>query len=201
MRGLTRNMAVGLAGIALVLQPAAALAGWKIMPKAMPVAVAKSTLTVTPTVDWNKASGRPSPKGEMWTLDGAALDELSFFAGIAPGEALYREPNKKDQPLPKFSAKMLAPDIVQMFEASNRIILKTSLFEIDKLEPAKLAGQDGVKFTYHYTVQGEEVRRKGEARAAIIGGKLYLINFVAPTIHYYDATIDQARAIMDSARV
>jgi hypothetical protein len=40
-----------------------------------------------------------------------------------------------------------------------------------------------------------------EARAAIVGGKLYLITFAAPEIHYFDANIAEARAIMDSAKI
>lgn len=196
-----RRVMVAVASVALMTAPTAAIAGWKLMPQKTPVTVAKSSLTVTPSSDWNRWSTRPSKKGETWTLDGTALNELSFFAGIAPGEPLYRERNKKDQPLPKFDAKMLAPELVTMFESSNRIVMATSLFEIDKVEPAKLAGQDAVHFTYHYTVQADEVRRKGEARAAVIGGKLYLISFAAPAIHYYDAGVTEARAIMDSARL
>jgi len=171
------------------------------MAREQPITVAKSSLTVKPTNDWNRWSRRPSKKGELWTLDGLNLNELTFFAGVVSGEALYKERNKKDKPLPKFDPKMLAPDIVQMFEASNRIILETSLFEIDSVEPAKLGGHDGVHFTYHYTIQADEVRRKGDARAAIVDGKLYLINFVAPAIHYYDASIAEVRAIMDNASI
>jgi hypothetical protein len=96
---------------------------------------------------------------------------------------------------------MLAPEIVAMVEGSHRILLRSSLFEVDSVEPATLGGHPGVRFTYHYTVQEEEVRRNGEARAAIVGGKLYLIAFAAPAIHYFDAGIAEARAIMDSARI
>ena len=195
-----RGLGYFVAGLALMAS-APAVAGWKVMPQGQAVSVAKSTLTVTPKSDWNRWSSRPSKKGEISTLDGVSLNELSFFAGIAPGEALYKERDKKNKPLPKFSANMLPPDIVQMFEASNRIVLDTSLFAVETVEPVKFLGHDGVRFTYRYTVQADEVRRKGEARAAIIGGKLYLINFVAPEIHYYDAGVDESRAIMDSARL
>ena len=58
-----------------------------------------------------------------------------------------------------------------------------------------------MRFTYHYTVQDEDVRRKGEGRAAIVNGQLYLITFDAPEIHYFDAGIAEARAVMDSARI
>ena len=190
-----------LFAIAASLAVTPAIAGWTIMSPSRPVAVAKSGLTVTPRTEWNRSSSRPSKKGEIWTQDGVSLNAMSFFAGIMTGEPIYKDRNKKDAPLPRFDARMTAPEIVQLFEASNRIILKTSLFEIDQVEPAKLAGHDGVRFTYHYVVQDEEVRRKGEARAAVIGGKLYLINFVAPAIHYYDHGIAEARSMMDGARL
>lgn len=197
---MRKKILITVAAAAFLAAPALA-AAWTVMAAGQPEAVAKSGLTVTPKSDWNRWSARPSPKGETWTQDGVALNQLDFFAAIAPGEALYKEHNKKDQPLPKFDAKMTAPDIVRMFEDSNRILLKTSLFEIDKVEPTRLAGHDGVLFRYHYVVEEEEVRRNGEARAAIVGGKLYLINFAAPAIYYYDAGIGEAEGMMDHARL
>ena len=73
------------------------------------VTVAKSSMTVTPGRAWNRWSTRPSKRGETWTLDGVSLNELSFFGGVQPGEAIYRERNRKDEPLPKFDARMLRP--------------------------------------------------------------------------------------------
>ena len=188
-----------LIATALIAAPTAAVAGWKVMAAGAPVAVAKSALKVTPGKDWNKASYRPSKKGEMWTLDGLTLNELSFFAGLAPGETILKDRHKKDKPLPTFKAQMLAPEIVQLFEATWRITLDTSLFEIDQVEPTTFAGHQGVRFTYHYAVQGDDLRRNGEARAAVVNGQLYLINFTGPAIHYFPASIDEVHKIMDSA--
>lgn len=181
--------------------PAPALAGWKLMPAGVPQPVAKGALTVTPRSDWNRWSARPSKRGEIWTLDGVSLNELTFIAGVVQGEPIYRERSKKDEPYPKFDARMLAPEIVQAVEGSYRIMLRTSLFEVDRVEPDRLGGHQGVRFAFRYTVQDEEVRRKGEGRAAIVGGRLYLMTFVAPEIHYFDAGIGEARAIMDTARL
>jgi len=189
-----------VAGV-LACHAAPVTAGWKLMPRAAAVTVAKSAMTVTPGEDWNRWSVRPSKRGETWTLDGVSLNELSFFGGVLPGEAIYRERSKKDEPLPKFSATMLAPEIVQAVEGSYRILLRTSLFAVDGMEPAPLGGHPGVRFTFHYTVQDEDVRRKGEGRAAIVDGKLYLITFAAPEIHYFDAGVAEARQVMDSARI
>jgi hypothetical protein len=37
--------------------------------------------------------------------------------------------------------------------------------------------------------------------SAIVGGKLYLISYAAPALHYFDAHLAKAQAIMDSAKV
>jgi hypothetical protein len=189
-----------LAALALTMATQA-FAGWKIMPSGVAVSVAKSTMMVTPKQDWNRWSYRPSKKGEIWTLDGTSLNELSFFAQITNGEPLFREQNKKDNPLPKFKSDMLPTDLVELFEASNRIILQTSVFSIDSVEPAKLAGRDGVRFSYHYAAQDDELNRKGEGIAANIDGKLYMVNFVAPTIHYFDRDIAQFRTLVGSIKI
>lgn len=178
-----------------------ALAGWTEMPVGKPVAVAKSTMTVTPGQDWNRWSARPSQKGELWTIDGLSLNELSFFAQISNGEPIYRELNKKDQPLPKFKSDMLPTDLVELFEASNRIVLQTPLFTIDNVEPTKLSGNDAVRFSYHYTVEGDQLTRKGEGVAANISGKLYLVNFVAPEIHYYGRDIISFRNMVAKIKI
>lgn len=183
---------------AALLLAAPAHAGWKLVPAGAPIAVAKSSMTVRPGEPWNRSIDRPSKRGETWTLDGAALNDLSFYAGVPAGEAIFRERDKRDEPLPRVAAGMLPTDIVAAVEGSYRILLRTPLFEVEEVAPATLGGHKGVRFTYRYTVQDDEVRRRGEARAAIVGGKLYLVTFDAPAIHYFDARIGAARAVMDS---
>jgi hypothetical protein len=193
------KLVTGLALAGLLSAPA--LAGWKIIPKGVPVAVAKNKMTVTPADDWNRWSSRPSNKGEIWTLDGTRLNELSFFAQIASGEALYYERDEKNLPLPKFKSDMLPIDLVALFEATNRIVLQTSLFEVVNVEPAKISGKDAVRFSYNYVVQGDELVRNGEVVAANIGGKLYMVNFVAPSIHYFERDVPKFRALVNSIKI
>jgi hypothetical protein len=171
----------------------------KIMPEGKAVNVAKSALTVTPGMDWNRLSGRPGRNAESWTLDGLSLNDLTFYGGIADGATLFRDARKKTDPLPKFSKTMLIPDIAQMFESSYRVSVGTSLMSVDSIEPATFAGKPGFHFTYSFVVEGEEVKRKGEAMGAVIDGQLYLITFEAPVIHYFDADIVAARAVQTSA--
>ena len=198
---MKRSTKLTLALVAVGLAAAPAMAGYKLVAKGAPIAVAKSPLTVTPSVDWNRLGARPGHNAESWTLDGLTLNDVTFYGGIADNTTLFRDAKKKTDPLPRFSKTMLAPDIAQLFESSYRVSIGTSLMSIDSIEPATFAGRPGFHFSYTFVIQGEEVRRKGEANGAVIDGKLYLITFEAPVIHYYDATKDAAKAIVDSARL
>lgn len=183
----------------LVASPA--LAGYKLMPADQPQMVGKLGLTVTPPNAWNRLGAKIGRNAESWTLDGMSLNDLSFYAGIEEGRALFREVDKKNRPLPKFTASMLPTDIVAMFEGSYRVAAGTSLFEVGKIEPIVFAGKPGVRFGYSFVQQGEEVRRNGEGCGAIIGGKLYLITFEAPAIHYFDRDVARYRTLVGTARV
>ncbi len=190
-----------LAIVALGMAVGPATAGFKLMPKGRPVAVAKSGLTVTPSLDWNRMGARPGRNAESWTLNGLSLDDLTFYGGIANGATLFRDAKKKTEPLPHFSSTMLIPDIAQLFESSYRVSVGTSLMSIDSVEPTTFAGSKGFRFSYSFVVQGEEVRRKGEATGAVINGQLYLITYEAPVIHYFDASLDAYRNLAASATI
>jgi hypothetical protein len=191
----TSKWALAAAIVGLALASPSSAGGLK--PAGIPIAVAKSTLTVTPDQAWNKGA-RPGRLSEAWTLDGLSINELTFYGGILDNTTLFREVNKTTAPLPRFSKTMLAPDVVQWFESSYRIAGHTSLMAIDSVEPATFAGNQGFKFTYSFALQ-DEVKRKGEARGAIIGGKLYMITFEAPRIHYFDRDLASFYKIADSA--
>lgn len=176
-------------------------AGYKLMPKGMVQPIGKLGLSVTPPNDWNRLIAKIGRNAERWTLDGLSLNDLTFYSGIEDGRTLFREVDKKNRPLPRFKASMLPTDIVSLFETSYRVAAGTSLFEINKVEPTIFAGKAGVHFTYDFVEQDEEVRRDGEGTGAIIGGKLYLLTFEAPAIHYFARDIVWYRALVPSARV
>lgn len=177
------------------------LAGWVVMKSDAEVKVAKNTMTVTPTAEWNRSSLRPSRRSEAWTRDGVNLNELTFFGAIAEGESILRQGWTTTEKLPKFKSDMLPTDIVEMFEATNRMVLQSPVFKMGKVEPAKLGTHDGVRFSYSYSAQAEDIERRGEAVAAIVEGKLYIVNFVAPSLHYFDADIDEVRKMVEGVTI
>jgi hypothetical protein len=187
--------------VALLAVASPAVAGNTLIAGGTPVAVAKSTLTVTPDREWNKMGARPGRNSETWTIDGDALNDLTFYGGIEDGRALFREVSKRTKPLPRFSATMLLTDIPALVETSYRIALDTPLMAIDAVEPGQFAGQKAVRFRYHFTRQSDEVERKGEAVAAIIDGKLYMTTFEAPTLYFFDRDVEAFRIIAKTARI
>ncbi|MFM5908218.1 MAG: hypothetical protein ACKOPO_11645 [Novosphingobium sp.] len=198
---MNRITGIALAAALALLPAGQAMAGWKLVKPATATAVAKSTLTVSAGEEWNRNSYRPIKKAELWTLDGLALNEVYFVSGLIAGEPLYREVDKKNKPLPKMAKAMQLTDIPEFFESSQRVALGTSLFELTGTEPVKFAGADGVRFTFEYAVQGNPMRYKGMAQAALIKGQLYLISYIAPSIHFFDRDRAKAEAIMASARI
>jgi hypothetical protein len=189
------------AALALLIAASPAAARFKLMPAGSAVTVAKSGLTITPDRAWNREGSRPGRNAESWTLDGLGLNDMTFYGGIADGKTLFREVDKKDWPLPRFSATMLAPDIAALFEGSYRVAAGTALVTIDSIAPARFAGHDGFRFTYRFTLEGEEVRRLGEATGAVIDGRLYLVSFEAPEIFYFARDVAAFRAAVQTARV
>jgi hypothetical protein len=176
-------------------------ADWVVMLAQKKADVAKGRMKITPASDWNRSSMRPSKRGESWTRDGFALNELTFYGGIKPGEPIFRQGYEHDQKLPKFKAEMLPTDLVEMFEASNRVLLQSSVFKVELTEPAKLGKHNAVRFQYSYAVQAEDLPRKGEAVAAIVGGELYIVNFIAPSLYFFDRDIGEVRKMIESVEL
>ncbi|ANY19947.1 hypothetical protein A6F68_01431 [Tsuneonella dongtanensis] len=190
---------IGFLALVLALWSVPAAAQWRLVPAGEARAVVNGAMTVSPKGEWNRSTQRPTKRSEIWTKDGTTLGELDFWLGVKPGEPLFKERDKKKAPLPKFDPNMLPTDLVEFFEDTARTVLGGSLFETTYVKPAMLAGHPGVEFEFVYT-GGDEVARRGLVRGAIIGDRLYLINWDAPKLHYFDEHVDDVRAIMDSAR-
>ncbi|WP_448659207.1 hypothetical protein ACPVPU_01750 [Sphingomonas sp. CJ99] len=191
-----------LAAAALLL--AASLGGTanahKLREKGLSVQVAGSALTVTPDHDWNRLDHKPGKNAETWTLDGEQLNDITFFGGIGSGAPLVKERNKKRGPLPKFTSTTLLVEVPELLEGTYRTYKQIGSFEVTDTQPARFLGQEGIAFSYRY-VDDDMLTRLGEARAAIIGGRLYMMTFDAPKIHYFDKDVGRFRALAESARL
>lgn len=163
------------------------------------VAVADSGVTVTPARDWNRLDAKPGKRAEVWTLDGDQLNDVTFYGGIEPGAPLLKERNKKRAPLPKFTATTLLVELPELLEGTYRAYKQIGSFTVTGSQPGRFLGRDGVHFTFEYTDR-DELPRKGEARAALIDKKLYMVTFDAPRLHYFDRTLGDFRSLADTAK-
>lgn len=198
---MIRTFGLTTAATLAVAVSAPAHAGWKLVPAGEATQVAKSTLTVIPTVDWNRDTSRPIKESEVWTLDGTSLNQLYFVGGLAEGKTLLRETEKKANPLPKLKSSMVLTDIPEFFESTLRTALGTSVFETESVEPATFAGQPAVKFAFRFATQGDPLVRKGLATGTMVGGKLYLMSFIAPETYYFDRDRAKVEALMAASRL
>mgnify|MGYP003666192958 CR=1 FL=1 len=162
--------------------------------------VADSDVTVTPSRDWNRLNGKVGKRTETWTLDGEQLNDITFFGGIRAGDPLVKERSKKHEPLPKFTSSTLLVEVPELLEGTYRTYKELAAFRLLSVEPGSFLGSEGVYFTYEFT-DVDQLTRKGEARAAIIEGKLYMVTFDAPRLHYFDRTVADFRTLVDTARL
>lgn len=194
------KMLIALAALLSAAIPVPEAMAHKLRVQGETVTVAESLLTVTPPRDWNRLSGNAGKNTESWTLDGGQLNDLTFYGGIAPGKPLVRERSKKKDPLPKFEKSTLLAELPELLEGTYRTFKKTRAFQLTASEPTKFLGRDGVIFSYEFTDE-DQITRKGEATAAIVDGKLYMVSFDAPRLHYFDKAIGDVRALVATARL
>jgi len=194
---MSRSVILTLALVATVSSPC--LANSLVAP-GLRSGIAKSRIAATPAGEWNKLSFSGGKNVEVWTLDGDSLNKVTFFGGIAAGQPLLRERDKKNSPLPKVAGDMLVTDIPTLLETTYRSQYAVNQMAIETQQPAKLDGHSGIRFSYSFT-KSDDVRRKGEAVGAMVNGQLYLICYEAPEIYFFDKDVEKFRSLAGSIKL
>ncbi|MFL6843371.1 MAG: hypothetical protein ACJ8ER_00635 [Allosphingosinicella sp.] len=164
--------------------------------------VARGSMTVTPTIRWNKAPRGPDQiyKEEDWTLNGPLLDGLTFIGALENDKRIVQQRHKADRKVPDFRSDMSPPEIGGMIESFYRVRAGASEFNVTGMQPRGFAGHQGFQFDYDY-LGGDEVWRRGRAVGAIVDGKLYLALLDAARAHYFGAALPEFERIVESARI
>lgn len=190
----------GLCTVLLVAAPSPLAAGNSLVTAALQKGIAKSTLSAMPAGEWNRLGRRDGKFVELWTRDGDSLNKVTFFGGVPVGEPLFKEADKKNQPLPRVSAGMLITDIPVLLESSYRIQLGVNSFTVTGLEPSRFSTHPGVTFTYTF-VGSDEVERKGEGVGALVKGRLYITTYEAPAIYFFDKDLAAFRQLAATLKI
>lgn len=180
---------------------APAFGGNSLVSPGLQKGVAKSGLSATADGEWNRLARRDGKFVELWTRDGDSLNKVTFFGGVPSGQPLLREADKKNRPLPKVSSNMLITDIPTLLESSYRIQFSANRFTVNAQEPVMFSGYPGIKFSYTFTSDADEVERKGEAVGAFIKNKLYLVAYEAPAIYFFDKDLGSFRTLASSLKL
>jgi hypothetical protein len=72
---------------------------------------------------------------------------------------------------------------------------------IGEQKPAKIDGRSGIRFQYSFVWADDEVERKGEAYAAVIDDRLYLVTFEAPSLYFFDKDVAEFRSIASKLKI
>jgi hypothetical protein len=166
------------------------------------VRVGDDSVAVTPPREWNRISAslfQDIADVEDWTQNGVYLDGISFVTGLKDGKALVRQRRRDDRQVPKFRSNMTPPEIAAMIESLFRVRGGAVDFKTTSLTPRVFLGTSGFQFDYEH-LDSDEVWRRGRAVGAVVDGKLYLILFDAARSHYYNASLPDFEAIVNSAR-
>lgn len=171
--------------------------------KVKEVRVGNDSMAVTPPREWNKVSGSlfvDIHAVEDWTQNGPYLDGISFVTGLKDGKALVYQRSRDDRQVPKFRSNMTPPEIASMIESLFRVRGGAVEFTTLSMTPRPFLGYSGFQFDYEH-LDGDEVRRKGRAVAAVVNGRLYMILFDAARAHYYNALLPDFESMVSSARL
>ena len=202
---MTKRALAALASLAMLSACASAGGGlfneYRLI-EPQPESVARGSMTVVPTLRWNKAPRGPHDidREENWTLNGPLLDGLTFIGGLENDKRIVQQRRKADRKVPNFRSDMTPQDIASMIESFYRIRAGSSRFEVTGLQPRNFLGQPGFQFDYEH-LGGDEVERRGRAVGAIINGRFYLALFDAARMHYFGAGLPEYERIVQSARL
>jgi len=169
-----------------------------------PTNVGDGSVTVLPPRPWNRQRRFflfDSVRWvEDWTLNGPYLDSLTFVSGLPGGEYLVRQRRSDERQVPKFRSNMTAPEVTSMLESAYRVRGGAIEFTTTSLQPRQFMGYPGFQFDFEH-LDGDEVRRKGRAVGAIIGGRLYLMLYDATRSHYYANALPDFETMANNARI
>lgn len=159
----------------------------------------KELLTVNSDGGWNRLDLPGSGPGEVWTSDGLTLDLLTFYVGIKEGEPLAPAPLGSKRKPPVFRADMLPNEIVELYESTAT--QDGSTFTLERLVPVAFGGAQGFRCEFSMTRKRDDLSLRGLAHGAVVKGRLYLITFRAPRIHYFTKHLPRVEATVRSALI
>lgn len=152
--------------------------------------------------DISKLYAYRAKKVKILSIDGPGLNRLFVSDALGAADPLMVNPmrgDRKNAPAPRGKANMSYQEQIE-FVATSLTTLDYQKVETSAPKPVDLNGTRAVRFDFTAKTP-EGLNIKGIAQAASKGGLSYYVVYLAPAEHYYDASLTDALATMDSAKL
>ena len=151
---------------------------------------------------WNRLN-YPGQPYEVWTQEGASLDQLRLWAGLPAGKPIVTLPpapsGQKAARVPTFTGKMTPDQLVSLFEIMYSA--DGSQVKVTRIEPGTFAGADGVRFEFMVITKKTELQVRGLGWAAVRNNELYAATYHAPELAFFKRLAPKAEAVVKTAMI
>lgn len=168
-----------------------------------PIEVA-NRLTVTSPIDWSRHTAGNS---ETWTVDGPALQELTFFADVEDGKPLapdsfwlnLQRTTKKEGNPPTFRSSMDALEVADLVrETFDRNGLEK--FAFTNVRPQTFGTVGGFRFDFSFVTQ-KGLQKRGLARGAVVDGMLNIAIYTGTKEYYFERYTGEVEQILSTLNI
>ena len=189
-----KALATRLAGLVLGLLLAGCGGGQALVEPAAPVALS-GTVKLRPQIAWSRSEDGPI---ETWTVDGENLNALVFVKGATNGDTLLPSEALGDRlgELPAYDREMTRLEVHDLYVATLSK-LGYSRIATREVRPWSLGGRPGFRFEFSHQAE-DGLRREGLAAGLVAAGRLWLITYTAPEVHYFQKYKPQVEALLSS---
>jgi hypothetical protein len=159
---------------------------------------------VTLDRDWSDATAvfnNQKSKAKLLTIDGILLNRLYISHGLTESEPLFVGQNgdTKTHIAPRPNSNMsLSEQMDYVTRSLGEINFQKIQYKSPK--PVTISGQKGIRFELAMR-NNEGLDINGLAQAVSKDGKNYYIVYLAPKEYYYNSSLKNAIAVMDSAKL
>ena len=192
-----RHVRMGALGLAIVLLTACASPGGTLQAAG---SVDLFDMHLTTDLNWARIKDSFQHE-EIWTIDGMALNSLSIFSDIEPGQHVFMlgkaRTSRPDGPW--FQAGMRPEEIRDIIVAAMQGQKMVNI-TTDNLRPQKFGAVDGLRFEFTMS-NADGLIYKGTVAAAEKDGKLDVLLWKAPAEYYYGRDAVAVATMLDGMRI
>ena len=151
--------------------------------------------TLHPQIEWSRWELEHIA---LWTVHGPQVESLRIARGLEDGDPLLKSLSR-DVEMPSFRSDMSATEVAELVDDTLQRAGAANV-EVSGLEPSLFGGHDGFRFGITMTAESG-LRYAGLAVGTVYDGRLYMLVFTAPELHYFNAYADTINAMIESARI